>query len=107
MLPVHGYFEGAYINGLSVIPITNGLDVIWTSTPGISSSGPMSDITGYELRYRATGTSPWTSIAVHPHTFFFNIPSLTPLQEYQVKVRVNRNGGYSPWARTTGTPTAP
>ncbi len=87
----------------SVTPADEALAVSWTAP---SDGGAA--ITDYDLQYRQTGGSSWTSWAHTGTALSTTITSLTNGTGYDVQVRAENSAGESPWSTTaTGTPVAP
>ena len=83
------------------------VDLSWTKP---LFSDPATGITGYELRYRPTGTTTWTTVPVSgPDTLTQQVTGLTNGTEYEFEVRAKYEpSGEGPWSNTaTGTPLGP
>ena len=89
---------------LTVVGTGDGtVDLSWTK-PQVSSP---STITGYELRYRATGAASWTTVPVSgPDTLARQVTGLTNGTEYEFEVRATYSpNGEGPYSNTaTGNP---
>ena len=72
------------------------VDLSWTKP---QFSAPTTGITGYELRYRETGTTTWTTVPVSgPDTLTQQVTGLTNGTEYEFEVRAT----YAPSGKDPG-----
>ena len=84
-------------SGIVITPNAAGtvLHVAWT-TP--ASNGDT--ITGYDIEYRATTTSGWTTHTSTPTTTTTDIAGLTPGTLYQIRIRAENNTATGSWSPT-------
>ena len=75
-----------------------GLTVTWIAP---ENTGP--PITGYDLQYRASGTTDWTDQAHTGTAVTATIGSLTANTSYEVQVRATNDEGSSGWSATSST----
>lgn len=76
------------ISGISVTGITNNsANVTWVD-PGV--------VLNFEIRYRKTGTVVWTTEITYINTFSFTM--LDSCSNYELNIRSNCSGEYSPWS---------
>ncbi len=79
------------------------------STTNISSSAARLNWTGYtgptnyQVRYRKSGTTTWTTLTQSSANVFRDITGLTPATTYQWNVRSKCNGGYGTWGSGNST----
>ena len=92
-------------------PAAPGLSVSWPPPDMSKNQSGETDLTveGYELRYKYTGASFWTSVSVSRSTTSTVLRNLAPNKSYRVDARVRYSGNrYPEWtgvdAPTTNTP---
>ena len=80
---------------------STSVPVFWSEPD--RNGGP--EITGYDLRYRITGTEPWTGLLEGVTGTFRLIDGLTPSTSYDVQVRARNGETPSAWSASgTGAP---
>lgn len=84
-------------------PDGTSIELSWTAPSYLGSTG--ATIAGYEVRYRASGSSGnWTTVTPSPATsttFTVTPPSATTVYDFQVRAKNNSNH-WGPWSATTG-----
>ena len=93
--------------GLKAVAASNGLTVTWTAPAAPAGTTPLS-ITRYDLQYRRSSVSSWTSHSHADTTTTAAITGLTPETTYNVRVRAwNADGAGVYTAPVDGAPTVP